>query len=866
MLTSSTIGEKAQRILINGYENEIHSLRQQILRAGSIKDGNPSSSHVTETPEQRSTGYLAALADAQLPDYNALKCDEARNLYVRFLEAINIVEVARKKIVAKAEKFKDACERWQLHARRLESALLSNPYVRRTGHNHKPSSAPETVHEKNTAAATQSSNNFNSKAQADDFNTPNGKACFSSHLDLNGTSAPLIRGFNLPNSALQESQNKCFECSDQNVLDGKIEENTESSNERKPCDHEQTLFRLQDLHQRIRPSAVTLEIKEKGEDSDTPVLISERKVGRMRSARANQSLNEHPNQALIAESATNPMQVKSEHFSSSPICSEGSSSNSKNIVSNESIDLDKIQSTLRTPRKSLGKRKRQQHSQQQSPSIVPDPLSINTHPFQNEILVPESSEGEVSCCSNSAHESESPTRDEAYYKAKGEEYAAMLKEKDMPRRPRHRLAKRRRRDRCQIVKLRVDTSRPDSVNKAQERRCGIHPLQPLDPNRILKTNEARLNKEHPPRKDKSPRHSTLVPCLADDGDCGSNDDDVTITNVKHINAPNIEHTHVSRERPRMTHELHDRLSTLMAERSLDKPPLISTLPKDQTPSSKTPSTALIPRNSINATPTPPPLHNPSFSSKKPKQPPQDTRKTAANSDPSYKTPFGKLSTKSKDPTKLQQPPLRSRPPNQLHLNDFKINPNQNQGYDHPYKEPNRSRHQQQHDQQQQQKCLPGCTNLECCGAQTAQIGESLKTIRPKSTAKITSSSQPENNTTAEEEDEDEEEEEQQLLRDLLGNEQYEQLSRLHDGTVTNEEEKAELLLQAKTKIIANRFARHRRVYAREPSPCGYWETDMPTTQQLEEMRREAEARNRFKVEERWREAMKEDGMWKFRDE
>ena len=52
-------------------------------------------------------------------------------------------------------------------------------------------------------------------------------------------------------------------------------------------------------------------------------------------------------------------------------------------------------------------------------------------------------------------------------------------------------------------------------------------------------------------------------------------------------------------------------------------------------------------------------------------------------------------------------PLRRRPPHQLNINDFRINPSYNQGYDYVFSDIIRDR--------DQRKCLPNCTKPDCCG-------------------------------------------------------------------------------------------------------------------------------------------------------
>jgi hypothetical protein len=80
-------------------------------------------------------------------------------------------------------------------------------------------------------------------------------------------------------------------------------------------------------------------------------------------------------------------------------------------------------------------------------------------------------------------------------------------------------------------------------------------------------------------------------------------------------------------------------------------------------------------------------------------------------------------------------------------------------------------------------------------------------------------------------------------------------------------EREELLLQAKVAIVAERHGRHRlRPNARAKSPPGFWEVDMPSTQDMEARAEEARARERDMVRERYREAMRKGGRWLFKDE
>lgn len=81
------------------------------------------------------------------------------------------------------------------------------------------------------------------------------------------------------------------------------------------------------------------------------------------------------------------------------------------------------------------------------------------------------------------------------------------------------------------------------------------------------------------------------------------------------------------------------------------------------------------------------------------------------------------------------------------------------------------------------------------------------------------------------------------------------------------DEREQLVLDAKVKLLAERHGKHRvRVDKRQRTPPGFWDTEMPSTMEVEKTRREREVVDREEVRERWREAMREGGLWTFRDE
>lgn len=180
-------------------------------------------------------------------------------------------------------------------------------------------------------------------------------------------------------------------------------------------------------------------------------------------------------------------------------------------------------------------------------------------------------------------------------------------------------------------------------------------------------------------------------------------------------------------------------------------------------------------------------------------------------------------------------PLRSRPLSKLCPEDFRLNPQPNQGLDYPYGEVIRNR--------DARKSMNGCTRPSCCGTLLRKAIELGGYMSPGISRR----------TEAEEED-------QRLLDEYLGDDKH----RLAGMPV---HERKELLLKAQTERFAKQYGKHRHTYyGRGSTPPGFWNTDMPTTQEDVENRKAAQAMEREKVEEMHREAMRPGGMYKFRDE
>ncbi|PWY65345.1 SAE2-domain-containing protein [Aspergillus heteromorphus CBS 117.55] len=178
-------------------------------------------------------------------------------------------------------------------------------------------------------------------------------------------------------------------------------------------------------------------------------------------------------------------------------------------------------------------------------------------------------------------------------------------------------------------------------------------------------------------------------------------------------------------------------------------------------------------------------------------------------------------------------PFRAQPLHRLELNHFKLNPNYNQGVDYAFSSVVRKR--------DERKCANGCTRLSCCGNKfhaMARLGDL--------SANVTSTREKEN-------------EDQRVLEDYLADGK-------HALDWLSSEDRERLLQEAKAKLIADRYGKHRHHHQRLGSPPGYWRTDMPDTQELQRDHKEARELERERVTDRYREAMRPGGLWKFADE
>ena len=177
-------------------------------------------------------------------------------------------------------------------------------------------------------------------------------------------------------------------------------------------------------------------------------------------------------------------------------------------------------------------------------------------------------------------------------------------------------------------------------------------------------------------------------------------------------------------------------------------------------------------------------------------------------------------------------PLRFRQLGDLGLEDFRVNPNYNQGYNYAFTDVVRH--------QAARRCLPGCTKPECCGNKFRALAQLQRN--------------PEQALTMSQEEGDE-----MLLEEFLGDNFYKLRNMSKD-------ERDEALIQARTRELSKKHGKHRQAYERRPSPPGYWRADFPTTQEEDQDRVKAKQFERDLVAQRYEEAMRPGGAYLFRDE
>ncbi|KAL8887216.1 MAG: hypothetical protein Q9215_005176 [Flavoplaca cf. flavocitrina] len=566
--------------------------------------------------------------------------------------------------------------------------------------------------------------------------------------------------------------------------------------------------------------------------SEEPVIVRERTVD----IPAKRKRRRSP-----ATNIQKPNSVKEEILSSSP-----SAPNTRPSITliQESIDLDEISGNIFTPRKDLDKRQQMYCTRSLSPSIqrivdarqprkdTPKELNIQTGYCNSDMAASGDEEN--------AFDDIAEVRDDAYYKRLGEEHAARLRDADKWNRAQRLRAGERCHNDRELSKhnhrKEAERRRPSGAGQIVPGRTQV--LRPTDANAILpRTGDVPLNKKRrtKPSSDHGLYHFRE---LAEDGERNLDTENELLDDNVQDQALSSERSAQDLTANQDAETRQRRLDQLLTRPSPEKPLLSARDNKTRVAHapSKVDSRPFLPKRAAETVaPKTPNLEREDRSNVRHHR---NLVATAASvlkpiKTPNYRSPF---SSTSRKPPRSLEPPLRSRPLSQLALEDFKVNPNQNQGYDYAFKEVVRK--------QDQRKCLPGCTRLDCCGTIFRKMAETMPN-HFYHTSRLMGPSQ--------------EVDDQGMLEDYLGDQAY----RLRS---MSGEQKAETLLQAKTKIVADHYGRHREVFAREPSPVGYWDVDMPNSQQAAEYSRLAEIQTRQKVQQRYQEAMKKDGLWKFRDE
>jgi hypothetical protein len=183
--------------------------------------------------------------------------------------------------------------------------------------------------------------------------------------------------------------------------------------------------------------------------------------------------------------------------------------------------------------------------------------------------------------------------------------------------------------------------------------------------------------------------------------------------------------------------------------------------------------------------------------------------------------------KSPPPIDPASEPLRSKPKQFLKPQDFRINPayaDSSFAYVQPMNRLSKA----------DRRCLPGCIDPVCCGE---FLDAARNNLLPRSSKS-----------------------DEQLIKDMFG------LSPEDLAINYPVSQQEDVIFQARAQAFANEHGKHRKTFERQKTPPGFWRTGMPSTQEEDADRKEAEKIERIKVESMWREAMKGRGRWKFRDE
>ena len=594
------------------------------------------------------------------------------------------------------------------------------------------------------------------------------------------------------------------------------------------------------------------------DESASPILISERSLKRKRPTKAESMVSRgRKDEQTFAGSRGEVINVKSEAGSS-----PGLYSNYRQLdLPHDSIDLDEIGARSFTPRK-----------KKRTSVYLSAPTGVSSHSCNN--------------MTSDERDEESLRKTEALYAGMTVEYGSNLWDKHFQRNSRQieeqgdtgrqgfpyttgdqqsRLARQQRHNQEIIRRYQrsaqtdsdVRTAQDPSVNKIdrdaptedrgktvsesaynKSKSSNAHMvdiLQPKTPNvLILPRIEYLATSKHQIRRRRD-NGSARVSSVAEDGECYPTQMDCPIDTM----FPKKAATPDERQRSSTAKEVHSRLGDLLAEPSPEKPLLaaaslaapvyISTNNAQHNRKENHTGEDLIEKRMAK------------FDEKINIRPSAIAPEQASSSKASIASPRSSdsnlLLSNQKSLSKKQ--PLRDRPIDQLTLDDFRVNSLVNGGFNYAFNEVIRKR--------DQRKCLPNCTKPECCGDKFHKL------------VKIGGFPFPQQPGLWDDAPTDEADEDCRVLRDHFG---------LATNFINNltQKEKKQLLLRARAERVANEYGKHRKLRERPPTPPGFWRTEMPTTQEEEGDKAAAIDIERRKVEERYIEAKKNDGLWKFRDE
>jgi hypothetical protein len=178
------------------------------------------------------------------------------------------------------------------------------------------------------------------------------------------------------------------------------------------------------------------------------------------------------------------------------------------------------------------------------------------------------------------------------------------------------------------------------------------------------------------------------------------------------------------------------------------------------------------------------------------------------------------------PTRMEEEPLRIRDPKTLQLTDFKVNADY-MGSCFAFADTLRGRDQRQG--------LHTCTRPDCCGDAFRKVIE----LGGKAASGKTDA---------------------QALEIYLGRDWSDVMGSFAPDT------RKEMTMNAHVYALTEENGKHKLAFERRSTPPGFWRTDMPTSQEALEDRAKIKATEDKAVMERWLDATRRGGRWRFRDE